>query len=77
MTTASILSVQVIVMSHLLDVALKELQILDEIGQGAFGHVYKAIWRGAVVAAKEIRISGNKKMLENELSVYRYVKQLF
>ena len=25
------------------------------------------------MAAKEVRISGNQKILENELSVYRYV----
>ena len=45
---------------------------MEEIGQGAFGKVFKAVWRGTVVAAKEVRSAGNQKMLENELSVYRY-----
>lgn len=55
---------------HLIS-GLKELHILEEIGQGAFGRVYKAVWRGTIVAAKEVRTSGNQKILENEMSVYR------
>ena len=47
--------------------ALAELVILNEIG----GSVSKAIWRGSVIAAKEIPTAGNSKMLENELGVYR------
>ena len=31
----------------------------------------QAVWRGIVVAAKEVPTAGNAKMLENELSVYR------
>ena len=50
-----------------------ELKIIEEIGQGAFGRVYKAVWRGTIVAAKEIPTAGNQRVLENELSVYRYV----
>lgn len=49
-----------------ISVALKELHILGEVGQGAFGHVYKAIWRGTIVAAKEIQTARNKKVLDNE-----------
>ena len=49
-----------------------ELVIIEQVGQGAFGHVYKAAWRGTIVAAKDIPIAGNKRILENELSVYRY-----
>ena len=30
----------------LYNAALTELKILEEIGQGSFGHVYKAIWWG-------------------------------
>lgn len=47
---------------------LKELHIIEEIGQGAYG---KAIWRGTVVAAKEVPVSGNKRILTNEMSLYR------
>ena len=50
---------------------LKELRILEEIGRGAFGRVFKAVWRGTIVAAKEIRTAGNQHILENEMSVYR------
>lgn len=49
-----------------------ELQIIEEIGRGGFGCVSKAIWRGTVVAAKEVPTAGNAKMLDNELAVYRY-----
>lgn len=33
----------------------------------------KAVWRGTIVAAKEVPTAGNEKVLANELSVYRYV----
>ena len=48
-----------------------ELHSIEEIGQGAFGRVSKAVWRGLIVAAKEIPVSGNSRILQNELSVYR------
>lgn len=48
--------------SHMIFLALNKLQNVEEIGQGAIGHVSKAIWRGSIVAAKEIRVVG--KMLE-------------
>jgi len=51
--------------------ALKELQLLEEIGNGAFGRVHRAVWRSTVVAAKEIPAAGNSKVLSNELSVFR------
>ena len=43
-----------------------ELKIIEEIGQGAFGQVYKAVWHGTIVAAKEIPTAGNQD------NVYRY-----
>ena len=48
-----------------------ELHIIDEIGRGGFGCVSKAVWRGTIVAAKEVPTAGNAKILENELAVYR------
>lgn len=33
---------------------LGELLYLEEIGQGGFGRVFKGVWRGLIVAAKEI-----------------------
>jgi len=32
-----------------------ELQLLEEIGQGSFGSVHKALWRGDLVAAKKLK----------------------
>ena len=51
---------------------ISELEIIEQVGQGSYGRVYKAAWRGTIVAAKDIPIAGNKRILENELSVYRY-----
>lgn len=45
---------------------------LEEIGRGGFGRVSKVVWRGSIVAAKEIPTAGNSRILENELAVYRY-----
>ena len=49
-----------------------ELHVMEVIGMGSFGRVSKRIWRGSVVAAKEIPTVGNQKSLQNELNVYRY-----
>ena len=54
-----------------------ELHTVEEIGRGGFGCVSKAVWRGIVVAAKEVPTAGNAKMLENELSVYKQVLYTF
>jgi len=51
--------------------ALKELQLLEEIGQGAFGRVSKAVWRSTLVAVKEIPAAGNSKILINKLAVFK------
>ncbi len=47
------------------------VQLLNMVGSGAFGQVYKAVWRGTVVAAKVLNVAGNAKVVENELKVYR------
>ena len=49
-----------------------ELHVMEVIGMGSFGRVSKGIWRGSVVAVKEIPTVGNQKSLQNELNVYRY-----
>ena len=38
-----------------LEVEFKELEMIDRIGKGAFGEIYKCRWRGTLVAAKCIK----------------------
>ena len=52
-------------------IGIYQLHSIEEIGQGAFGRVSKTVWRGLIVAAREIPVSGNSRILQNELSVYR------
>ncbi len=59
-------------MHYLTCTDMRKLTFNDEIGQGSFAKVYKAFWRGTVVAAKVIPISMSTKTIEKELSVYRY-----
>ena len=37
-----------------------ELEIAQVVGKGAFGIIYKAVWKGQVVAAKKLLIEGDK-----------------
>ena len=46
-------------------IEINDVHVIEEIGQGAYGRVYKVVWRGSIVAAKEVPIAGNKKLLEN------------
>lgn len=44
------------------------------IGQGTFGIVHKAVWRGSVVAAKLINIpAGSESDINQEIEMCRYV----
>ena len=48
----------------------EKLLLLTLVGSGAFGQVYKAVWRGVIVAAK-IVVAGNTKIIDNELGAYK------
>lgn len=46
---------------------------MEIIGEGTFGVVYKAAWRGCVVAAKVITIpSGSEAGIMKEIDMCRY-----
>lgn len=52
----------------------QELKVMDVIGEGTFGVVHKAIWRGTVVAAKLINLpSGSEADVNQEIEMCRYV----
>ena len=53
-----------------------KLHLLNLIGCGSFGKVFKAVWRGSIVAAKVLPVSQNDKTLKNELDFYRFVQEV-
>lgn len=51
-----------------------DLKLVQVIGEGTFGVVHKAIWRGTVVAAKVINMPcGSKSGWEKEFDMCRQV----
>eukprot|EP01122_Echinamoeba_exundans_P017348 TRINITY_DN911_c2_g1_i6.p1 TRINITY_DN911_c2_g1~~TRINITY_DN911_c2_g1_i6.p1 ORF type:complete len:395 (-),score=52.10 TRINITY_DN911_c2_g1_i6:10-1194(-) len=42
-----------------------ELELIDAIGKGSFGEVYKAKWKGVIVACKRLMTSGDKMHMES------------
>lgn len=47
-----------------------KLQMLQVIGQGTYGTVYKAVWRGTMVAVKVI--PGSFGVIQREIEAIRY-----
>ena len=48
------------------------LQLLNAIGQGSFGTVYRATWRGSLVAAKVIGVKESEaKQISTEVTILR------
>ena len=57
---------------HLLHVLLyatdmQKVRLVSIIGQGSFGTVYKAVWRGSVVAAKVIQVGDKTSKIMGEV----------
>lgn len=48
-----------------------KLHLLTVVGSGSFGQVYKAIYKGCIVAAKVVVLVGNTKVVDNELNAFR------
>ena len=50
-----------------------DIMLLDIIGQGSFGVVHRAIWRGSMVAAKVIALpsSADMKLATQEFRVWQ------
>ena len=53
-------------------VDVNDVKLLGSIGSGAYGTVYKAVWRGSIVAAKLMDTRGNENVFKNELNIYKY-----
>ena len=50
------------------------MKLIDVVGEGTFGVVHKAIWRGTVVAAKVISVpSGSESSVLKEIEMCRLV----
>ena len=56
---------------HVLHADVEKLHLLTTVGSGAFGQVYKAIYKGCIVAAKVVMLVGNAKVVDNELNAFR------
>lgn len=54
---------------------MKDIEMGEIIGRGAFGEVWKAIWHGSDVAVKKIRITaGGDQQILNEIEIMRNVR---
>ena len=53
---------------------IHEMKLLNVIGQGSFGTVYKAFWKGTIVAAKVIPMPATShERAQTEIDMCRYV----
>lgn len=54
-------------------VGRKSVKLLKLVGSGAYGQVFKAAWRGTIVAAKVVSTVGSATatVIDNELNVYK------
>eukprot|EP00753_Platysulcus_tardus_P014677 PLAT4429.2.p1 GENE.PLAT4429.2~~PLAT4429.2.p1 ORF type:complete len:472 (-),score=163.15 PLAT4429.2:104-1519(-) len=48
------------------EIAPEDITMLQKIGEGAYGIVYKGLWRGMLVAVKEIKVWAAEEMAEVE-----------
>ena len=51
------------------------MKLLEVVGGGTFGVVYKAVWRGTIVAAKHINVpTGSESGVMKEIEMCRYMR---
>ena len=58
----------------------KEVHLAEQVGQGTFGTVYKALWRGCIVAAKVISLPTSAPCMdriEEEIKACRYITYIY
>ena len=59
------MKVIIIIHSQVIIIALTfsdvtQVRLINEIGQGSFGTVYKSVWRGSVIATKVIQLQSGE-----------------
>ena len=57
--------------SHTHHLDITKVKLLSSIGQGSFGTVYRAIWRGSLVAAKVIQMGEESRHVIDEVKKCR------
>ena len=50
----------------------KQVRLVNIIGQGSFGTVYRAVWRGSIVAAKVIQVGAESSRVLSEVERCKY-----
>ena len=50
---------------------MKQVRLIGKIGQGSFGTVYKAVWRGSVIATKVIQVGEEASKVLGEVEKWK------
>ncbi len=54
-------------------IIIEDLKLLEVIGKGSFGTVYKAAWHGTMIAAKVVSTEAGDLSSEMKILLYDYV----